>query len=303
MMQRGWRAFRKSISLQILVLPGLVYFIIFRYIPMYGVIIAFKNFKIRAGVWGSDWVGLYHFRMFLSHPDAYQLIRNTLVLSVLTVVVGFLPPIIFALFLNEPMNRLYRKVIQTVSYLPHFISTVAVVGMLFVLFSPQGGIVNYLYTSMTGNDPIYFVSQVGYFRALFVGSGLWQSLGFNAIIYLAALSSIDPALYESAAMDGATRLQRMFYISIPSIMPTIIILLILALGRLMNVSTEKVLLMQLPSTYEVSDVLGTYVYRLGLRQMQYSYGAAVGFFNATINVALLMLSNFVAKRVTDYSLW
>ena len=303
LLNRTYRGFKRSLSLQLLVLPGILYFNIFRYVPMYGVIIAFKNFKLSKGVLGSEWVGLYQFRLFLSHPNCLQLITNTLLLSVYSVLWGFLPPIIFALFLNEPMPRLYRKAIQTVSYLPHFVSTVAVVGIIYVIFSPQGGIVNQIYTALTGRDPIYFISRVQYFRPLYVGSGIWQHLGFSAIIYLAALTSIDSSLYESASIDGATRIQQMLRISIPGILPTIIILLILAMGRLMSVSTEKVLLMQLPSTYEVSDVLGTYVYRLGLTEMRYSYGAAVGLFNSLINVFLLVVSNALAKRLTEYSLW
>ncbi len=303
LLSRYYRGFRKSFSLQLLVVPGLVYFIIFHYVPMYGVLIAFKNFKFSKGVLGSEWVGLYQFELFLSHPNFAQLVLNTLLLSVYALIWGFLPPIIFALFLHEPMPRAYRKTIQTVSYLPHFISTVAVVGILFVVLSPQGGIVNLIYVSLTGREPIYFIAQAQYFRALYVISEIWQHLGFSAIIYLAALSAIDTSLYESASMDGATRTQQMLRISIPGILPTIIILLILSIGRLMNVSLEKVLLMQLPATYEVSDVLGTYVYRLGLTEMRYSYAAAVGFFNSLINVILIIVANTLAKRMTDYSLW
>jgi putative aldouronate transport system permease protein len=289
--------------LQVLVLPGLVYFLVFHYLPMYGVVIAFKDFSFRKGIIGSDWVGYAQFVKFLANPAFPQLLRNTFLLSLYGLLWGFAPPIIFALFLNEPMAGLYKRFVQTVSYLPYFISTVAVVGIVFLILSPQGGIVNILLAQLLGVEPRYFLADQRWFRTIYISSGVWQSLGFSAIVYLAALSAVDQQLYESATIDGASRLRKMLSISLPSIRPTITIMLILAVGHIMSVNTEKVLLMQLPMTYDVSDVIGTYVYRRGLVYFEYSYGAAVGLFNSLINVAFLVVSNTLARRFADYSLW
>ncbi len=299
---KAFREFKRSFFLQMLVLPGVVYFILFHYIPMYGVVIAFQNFRIRSGILGSEWVGLEQFIKFIQNPMFFRLVRNTVLLSVYSLLFGFAPPIILALFLNEPMNRLYRKFVQTVSYLPHFISIVAVVGMLFMLLSPQGGLINNL-IYLLGIEPIYFLARREWFRFIYIFSGIWQSIGFSAIIYLAALSGVDTQMYEASIIDGASRVQKMWHISLPSIQPTIVILLIFSIGGMMSVNTEKVLLMQLPLTYEVSDVIGTYVYRRGLIHFEYSYGAAVGFFNSLINIILLIIANALAKRYTETSLW
>lgn len=299
---KAFREFKRSFFLQMLVLPGVVYFILFHYIPMYGVVIAFQNFRIRSGILGSEWVGLEQFIKFIQNPMFFRLVRNTVLLSVYSLLFGFAPPIILALFLNEPMNRLYRKFVQTVSYLPHFISIVAVVGMLFMLLSPQGGLINNL-IYLLGIEPIYFLARREWFRFIYIFSGIWQSIGFSAIIYLAALSGVDTQMYEASTIDGASRVQKMWHISLPSIQPTIVILLIFSIGGMMSVNTEKVLLMQLPLTYEVSDVIGTYVYRRGLIHFEYSYGAAVGFFNSLINIILLIIANALAKRYTETSLW
>ena len=293
----------KNWPLQILVLPGLIYFLVFHSLPMYGLVIAFKDFSFRKGILGSDWVGYAQFVKFLSNPGFLTLVRNTLLLSLYGLLWGFAPPIIFALFLNKPMGALYKRVVQTVSYLPYFVSTVAVVGIVFLVLSPQGGLVNRLLLDLFGKEPIYFLADQRWFRTIYISSGIWQSLGFSAIVYLAALASVDQELYESATIDGATRVRKMVSISLPSIRPTITIMLILAIGHIMSVNTEKVLLMQLPMTYEVSDVIGTYVYRRGLVYFEYSYGAAVGLFNSLVNVAFLVASNALARRFADYSLW
>ena len=295
-------AFQKSIYLQLLVIPGLIYFFIFHYIPMYGVIIAFKNYSLRAGIFGSKWVGLLNFQRFFSNPNFYQLLENTFKLSIYGLIFGFAPPIILAIMLNETYNIRYRKLVQTVSYLPHFVSTVAIAGIVIMILSPKGGMINNL-LGVSGIKPIYFMSKPQWFRTIFIASGIWQNTGFNAIIYVASLSSVDPQIYEAATIDGASRLRKIWHISIPCIQNTIIILLILSIGGIMNVNTEKVLLLQNPLTYETSDVIGTYVYRRGLVLMEYSYGAAVGLFNSIINIILLNSANYLSRRFTESSLW
>ena len=251
---------------------------------------------------GSEWIGLEHFAKFVSNPVFIRLVRNTFLLSLYSLLWGFSPPIILALFLNEPMNRAYKKFVQTISYLPHFISIVAIVGMLFMILSPRGGLINNLLAGL-GLEPIYFLAEPQWFRTIFIASGIWQNVGFSAIIYLAVLSNVSEELYEAATIDGASRLQKMWHISLPSISPTIIILTILAIGRIMSVNTEKVLLMQMPITYEVSDVVGTYVYRRGLVHFEFGYGAAVGLFNSVLNVILLVGANALARRFSETSLW
>jgi putative aldouronate transport system permease protein len=269
---------------------------------MYGVIIAFKDYSIRLGIFGSPWVGLKHFIDFIGNPYFGKLLRNTIVLSLYSFSWSFWPPIVLALFLNEPMNRTYKKVVQTISYIPHFISTVAVCGVLLLILSPTNGLINNFIVAL-GGKPIYFIIFPEYFRTIFISSGIWQGIGFSAIIYLAALSSVDQDMYEAATIFGATRLQKMRYISIPSIMPTIIILLILSFGNILSVNTEKVILLYQPTTYSVSDVIGSYIYRLGLLDSRYSFSAAVGLFNNVINVMLVVFANSMARRFTETSLW
>lgn len=300
--RHGVLAYKRSLGLQILVLPGLIYFLLFAYKPMYGVIVAFKDYSIRKGVFGSEWVGLKHFISFITNPYFGTLMRNTLLLSLYSLLWSFWPPIVLALFLNEPMNRYYKKTVQIISYIPHFISTVAVCGVLIMILSPSSGLLNRIIMAL-GGESIYFIIHPQYFRTIFIASGIWQGLGFSTIIYLAALSSVDQDMYEAATIAGATRVQKMRYISIPSIMPTIIILLILRVGSILNVNTEKVILLYQPSTYSTSDVIGSYIYRLGLLQVKYSYSAAVGLFNNVVNALLVVLANSVARRTTETSLW
>ena len=302
-LRRTARGLYKSRYLQFLILPGLAFFIIFHYAPMHGVIIAFKNFRVTRGILGSEWVGLYNFRRFLEYPYFLRLFRNTLLLNIYDVLFGFWPPILLALFLNEVRVELFRKTVQTISYLPHMISTVAVVGMLVLVTSPQGGILNVILERTFGIQPVYFFGEVRWFRPLFIGSGIWQNIGWGAIIYLAALGEVDQEMYEAATIDGASRIQKMIRISIPSIASTIVILLILRVGRMMNDNVQKILLMQNPLTYEVSDVIGSFEYRRGLQQAEYSFGAAIGLFQAVINLAMVYMANTVSRRVTHSSLW
>ena len=244
--QGGWGRIRavwkRDAALVLLCLPVIAYYVIFQYLPMYGVVIAFKDFSIRKGILGSDWVGLQNFLEFFRSFYFWRLLRNTLLVSVYSLLWGFPLPILFALFLNELHNGIYKKTVQTLSYLPHFISNVVIVSIMMILLSPSDGIVNKLIQGL-GGHPINFFKQAQWFRTLYVGSGLWQSFGWNSIIFLAAISGLDPQLYEAATMDGASRAQKMLSITLPGIMPTIIIILILSIGNLMSVGYEKIILM------------------------------------------------------------
>ena len=301
--QEIWKGIKKTKYLQFMILPGIIYYIIFHYVPMYGIIIAFKDFKLGLGILGSEWVGFENFMRFFSHPHFGRLVKNTLLLNIYGLLWSFPAPIILALFLNEIRNLTYKKVVQTVSYLPHFISTVSVVGILFMILSPQGGFVNHILKDVFHVEPIYFMAESEWFRTIFIASGIWQNIGWDAIIYIASLTSINNELYEAATIDGATRWKRMLHVSIPGIMPTISIMLILRIGSMMSSSTDKVLLMQLPITYEVSDIIGTYVYRRGLVIAEYSFSTAVDLFNAVINVLLIITANSVSGRISENSLW
>ncbi len=286
-----------------MLLPGLIYYIIFRYVPMYGVVIAFKDFNARLGILGSPWIGFEQFIRFFTHPYFFRLVRNTFLISFYSLLIGFPAPIILALMLNELRNQTYKRFVQTVSYLPHFISIVAIVGILTLLLSPTNGFVNVVLTKVFGMEPIYFMAEPGWFRPLFVASGIWQNIGWGAILYLAALSQVDVQLYDAAIVDGTSRMQKIWHISLPSIMPTIAILLILRIGTLFYVGFEKVILMYNPVTYSTADVIGSYVYRRGLQYAEFSYGAAVGLFNSVVNVLLLITANWISRRVTEQSLW
>lgn len=293
---------KKHYVLYLLALPGILYYLIFHYVPMYGVVIAFKDFNPSLGILGSSWVGLKWFNAFFKSYFFWRIIKNTLVLSAYSVLWGFPLPIIFALMLNELKNGKFKKSVQTISYLPHFLSTVVIVGMMYNFLSPSYGIVNNIIKSL-GFKEINFMSSSEWFRTLFVGSNVWQHFGWGAIIYLAALSGIDPQLYEASEIDGAGRFKQMLYITLPSIMPTIAILLILRLGRIMSVGFEKVILMYSPATYEVSDIISTFVYRRGILGAEFSFGAAVGLFNAVINLALIYISNIVVKKMSGSGIW
>lgn len=288
--------------LLLLMIPGLLYYLVFHYLPMYGVIIAFKNYKGGTSMWAAPWVGLQWFQEFFQSVYFWRLLRNTLMISLYNLVFGFPFPIIFALVLYEMRAKWFRRVVQTVSYLPHFISVVVVVGMLEAMLDTSDGVVNNLIRA-NGGSPINFFGDPRYFRPLYVGSGIWQSFGWNSIIYLAALTNADPALYEAARIDGANRWQQTVHISIPCILPTMIILLIMQLGNTMSVGYEKIILMYEPSTYEVADVISTYVYRRGIEGGQFSFATAVGLFNSVINLVLLISVNTLSRRLSEVSLW
>lgn len=297
-----WARIKRNYELYLFLLPIVVLYLIFRYYPMYGVQIAFKDFSASQGIWGSEWVGLKHFIQFFNAYNFWPIIKNTITLSLMSLVFGFPVPIIVALMLNQVLAKRFKKFVQTVIYAPHFISTVVLVGMLHVFLSPNSGIVNHLITFF-GGDPVLFMADEGWFRPLYVLSGIWQETGFSTIIYLAALAGVSPELHEAAIMDGASKLKRIRHVDIPGILPTIIILLVLAVGNIMSVGFEKAFLMQSDLNYQTSNILPTYVYEQGIMKAQYSFSAAIGLFNSVINIILLFIVNRTAKKLTETSLW
>ncbi|MGI5898904.1 MAG: ABC transporter permease [Christensenellales bacterium] len=288
--------------LQLMIIPGLIYFIIFKYIPIYGVTIAFKDYKVVRGIAGSPWVGFKHFLTFFNGPYFVRLVRNTLLLNVYSLVFTFPLPVIFALLLNEVRPLIFKKFVQTVSYLPHFISLAAVIGMLVMFVSPGTGIVNKIMTAL-GGDVIYFMAEPRWFRSLYVISGVWIGLGWSAIIYIAALAGVDVELYEAASIDGATRVKLMWHVSLPSIKNTVVVMLILRIGQMMSLGAEKVLLMYNELTFDTADVISTFVYRRGLQYAEYSFSTAVDVFNSIINIILLVTANSLSRKYADSSLW
>ncbi len=297
-----WRRFKLERAWYAMMVLPLAYYLVFHYLPMAGIIVAFKDYRIAKGVFGSDWVGLKWFIQFFESFYFSRLMRNTLLISFYTIVFGFPVPIIFALMLNEIKVLPFKRIAQTVSYLPYFVSLVIVVGMLVTFLSPNNGIVNIIIKSL-GGEAVNFMGQQSWFRPLYIGSHVWQWFGFSSIIYLAAIAGVSQELYDAAEVDGASRLQRIRFVTIPGMAPTIIILLILNLGHAMSVNWEKNLLMYTPATYEVADVIDTYVYRRGIVSGEYSFGAAVGLFKNVVNLGLLVAFNRLARRFTDTSLW
>lgn len=292
--QRHW-------PLYLFLLPVIVYFIIFHYVPMYGVQIAFKDFYANLGITGSPWVGFKHFERFFSSYYFERLLTNTIALSVYGLLL-FPLPIIFSLMINELRDSRFKRLSQTITYAPHFISVVVVVGMLIAFLDPQTGIVNHI-IDFFGGDRINFLTEPGWFRHIYTWSGQWQNLGWNTIIYLAALSGVSPELHEAAKVDGATRFQRVIYINLPSILPTIITLFILSIGSFMSTGFEKVLLMQNSLNAPTSDIIQTFVYETGLIGGQYSFAAAVGLFESVINIILIVVANYTSRKVSENSLW
>lgn len=297
LMTRIW----KSRDYYLMLLPAIIYVILFNYAPMYGLQIAFKNYKVALGVAGSPWIGLRNFTDFFQSYYFVTLLKNTLLLSLYSLIVGFPIPIIIALILNEIKGK-FKNVTQTILYAPHFISLVVLVSILNSMLSPSQGVVNTI-LEMLGLERNYFMANPSYFRHIYVWSGVWQGMGWGAIIYLAALSGVDPALHEAADIDGATRLQKIIHINIPVIMPTIIIMLILQMGKIASVGYEKVYLMQNSMNMETSEIISTYVYKRGILNSNYSFSAAVGLFNNVINVILVLIANQVSKKVSETSLF
>jgi putative aldouronate transport system permease protein len=297
-----WRRIRRDRYLLLLLLPCVAYYVLFRYLPIWGIMISFKDYKPFIGFTGSAWVGLKHYANFFAVPDAWKLIRNTFLLGAYSILWSFPTPILFALLLNEVRSAPFKKTVQTITYMPHFLSVVIVTGMVISFLSPIRGPVTGLLKSL-GQPEINFFADPRYFRSIYIVSGIWQDTGWGAIIYLAALSGINPELYESAVMDGANKLRQIVSITIPMLVPTITMLLLLRVGNVLDVGFEKAYLLQNPVIYETADVLSTYVYRQGIRGAQYSYASAIGTFNSVVSLAILLLANAASRRMGETSLW
>ena len=293
--------FKRNWYLYLMILPVLVYYAIFHYKPMYGALMAFQNFIPSKGVSGSEWVGFQHFVSLFKNPYFFQLIKNTLTISVANLVFGFPAPILLALLLNELKLKKYGRVVQTLCYLPHFISLV-VICSLVRQFCATNGVVNDL-LAFLNLDRIDILAQPNLFVPVHVISGIWSNVGFNSIVFLSALMAVDQELYDAARVDGAGRFRQLINVTIPCIMPTIVIMLILRIGQLMSVGYEKIILLYNPLTYETADVLSSFVYRRGLIEGSYSYSAAAGLFNSVINCALVVIANKISRKVSDTSLW
>lgn len=295
------RDLHKNAAVYLLILPALAFYAIFCYWPIYGQIIAFKDFSPGLGIFGSPWVGFKHFETFFNSRYFGQLLTNTVMLNLYQLVFGFPAPIILALLLNEVNNIRFKRVVQTISYMPHFISLVVVCGIILD-FTQTDGVVNQIIQSL-GGRPIPFFLSPQWFRPIYTITNIWQDVGWSSIIYIAALTDIDPTLYEAAAIDGAGRFKRMWHVSLPGIRPVMTILLIMQLGQMMSVGFEKIVLLYNPMIYETADVISTFVYRKGLQEMNYSYSAAVGVFNSVINMALLFAANFTSQKLSGQGLW
>lgn len=300
-MNRLKKNFVRYRYIYLLLLPVVVYYAVFCYGPMSGIVIAFQNFKPALGVSGSKWVGWKHFADFLTGPYAWRLIRNTLMINILQIIFAFPVPIIVALLINEINCKGYKKAVQTISYMPHFISLVVMCGLL-VNFCRSDGIFND-FLSLFGFERRNLLAEANLFRPIYVLSGIWQEAGWGSIIYLATLSTVDVGLYEAATIDGANRFQRMLHVSFPGLLPIIIVQLIMRVGNILTTGFEKVFLLYSPLTYDTADIISTYIYRQGLELSNYSYGTAVGLFNSVVNLIILVMANYISRMVTEESLW
>jgi len=295
------RTFLEQRTLWLIALPGIIWYAIFTYGPMGGLLMAFQNYSPARGILGSPWVGMKWFIQFFQSQFAWQLIRNTLLINIYSIIFSFPAPIVLAIFLNEIRSGKYKRFAQSVSYLPHFVSLVVVIGMM-ANFLQQDGLINNIIVKL-GGEPKQFMAMPEWFRFLYVTSGIWQSMGWNSIIYLAAIAGINPELYEAATVDGASRFRQIFCVTLPCILPTIIILLIIALGNLLSVGFEKIILMYNTATYETADVIPTYVFRRGIGAGEFSFGAAVGMFQSVINLIIIVSANALSRKISETSLW
>jgi len=293
---------KREWQLYLMLLPTILWLVIFLYKPMYGLQIAFKDYSIFRGIADSPWVGLEHFQTLFNNDQFIRAVRNTVIMSFYGLLFGFPVPILLALMFNEVLNQTFKKTAQTIVYLPHFISSVIIAGIVITAFSPSAGLVNTI-LGWFGVDPVYFLTKPEWFRPIFVGTGIWQEAGFQSIVYLAAIAGVSPTLYESAVVDGASRWQMIWRITVPSIMPTIIIMLIIRIGNILEISFEMIILLYQPATYETADVVNTFIYRQGLQGGQYDFAAAAGLFNAFVAFALVMTANTISKRYSRTSLW
>ncbi|WP_235918212.1 ABC transporter permease [Paenibacillus lutrae] len=296
------RKLRRDKYLLLLLLPCLLYYLVFKYAPIFGVVIAFKNFNLFKGVMESDWVGLKYFSMFFNSPDFWPVLRNTFLLGLYKLIFGFPAPIILALLINEVRKSFLKRFVQTISYLPHFISNVVVAGIAVMFLSPTSGIVNQLLSAI-GAERINFLVEASWFRSIYVSTDVWQHIGWGTIIYLAALTAIDPQMYEAARMDGANRWKQMLHITLPGITPAIVIILILDIGKILEIGFEKVYLLATPATYEAADIISTYVYRIGLTQGNYSYATAIDLFTGIISFIFIIAANAFSRKVSGSSIW
>lgn len=300
--RRPVQKFLRHWQFYLLILLPLLYIVIFKYAPMFGVIIAFKDFNLVQGILGSPWAGFKYFEQIFQAPFFWQYLKNTLEISLYGLLVNFPLPIILALALNEIKNGFFKQSVQMVTYAPYFISTVVIVSILIVNLSPNVGLASNVFKAL-GMEPIDFMGNAGMFKTIYVFSDAWQLMGYNAIIYIAALSGVNPELYEAAKVDGATRLQKIRNIDIPSLIPVIVILLILGIGSMMSIGFEKIYLMQNPLNQNTSEVISTYVYKVGLLNSDFSFSAAIGLFNSIVNFILLVLVNYISKKISSNSLW
>ncbi len=288
-------------TLYFLALPVVAFYLLFNYVPIYGAIIAFKDFSPIQGIIHSPWIGFKNFSDFFSSYYFGRIIKNTFLISINSLLFGFPAPIILALLINELHNKYFSRAVQTITYMPHFISLVVICGLIRD-FTAENGIINYL-LGFLGWHPVAMLSQPGLFVPVYVISGIWQEIGWGSIIYLAALTGIDPQLYEAAKMDGAGRLRQIWHVALPGILPTILVMLILRMGNILNVGFEKIILLYNPAIYDTSDVISSFVYRKGLQEFNWSYSTAVGLFNSAINFGFLIVANWLSKRTKESSLW
>ncbi len=293
---------KREWQLYLMLLPTVIWLLVFLYKPMYGLQIAFKDYSVFRGVAGSPWIGFEHFHILFENDQFLRALKNTVIMSAYGLLFGFPIPILLALMFNEVLNQFFKKTAQTIVYLPHFISSVIIAGIVITSFSPSAGIVNTI-LGWFGVDSIYFLTKPEWFRPIFIGTGIWQEAGFQSIVYLAAIAGVSPTLYESAVVDGANRWQMMWKITIPSIMTTIIIMLIIRIGNILEISFEMIILLYQPATYETADVVNTFIYRQGLQGGQYDFAAAAGLFNAVVAFILVMTANTISKRYSRTSLW
>ena len=283
-----------------LALP-ILYIIVFKYLPMGGIILAFKDYSFSKGIWNSPWVGFEYFKRFLGDPLFWRAFKNTLKLNIIQILVSFPLPIIFALMLNEVRHNKYKKVVQSISYFPHFVSTAIIIGMVF-LFLSNGGVVN-TFLHNQGKEKINFLIDPNWFRPIYIITGIWSSVGWSSIIYLAALTSLDMEVIEAAIVDGASRIRRIWSITLPSILPTILIMFIMAVGGILNSSLDKTIMLQTPSNQSTSDLLSMYIYRIGIQGMQFSYSSAIGLFENIVNICFLLGANYITKKVGEVSIF
>lgn len=301
--ENSWvKSLSRHRALYIMLIPGLVYFLIFKYVPLLGSVIAFQDYKIFKGILASDWVGLRWFNQIFTYPQFGRLLRNTLLISLYQIVFAFPAPIIIACLLNELRNMFFKRTVQTILYLPHFLSWTLIFGLSYMMFSTQTGIINQIIVSL-GMEPIQFMQKAEYFRTLIVLSGMWKEMGWSAIIFLAALAGISPSLYEAARMDGANRWKQFVHVTLPGLLPAIVILLLLKIGNVLDLGFEHIYVFLNPITYETGDILDTYAYRAGIIQGQYSLTTAIGLFKSVIGFILLVTANKISKAISGEGLY